>query len=86
MDQQATQRKVCHMATGTLLEVRSNDPDLDALAMVPNDSMVMYQCYDMNAYTFYTRKQDIKSANQNSCVMIDACYENTRKWTPTRES
>jgi hypothetical protein len=51
-----------------LLEVTSGDPDLDALAMGPNDSMVMYQGYDINAYTFYTRKQDKKSAKQNSGV------------------
>jgi hypothetical protein len=57
------------------MEVRSSDPDLDALAMGLNDSMVMYQCYDINVYTFYTRKQDIKHANQNSCVWINACYE-----------
>jgi hypothetical protein len=39
-----------------LLKVRTGDPDLDALAMGPNDSVVMYQGYDINAYTFYTRK------------------------------
>jgi hypothetical protein len=58
-----------------LLEVRSGDPDLDALAMGLNDSVVMYQGYDINAYTFDTRKQDKKSANQNSGVQINACYE-----------
>jgi hypothetical protein len=62
-----------------LLEVRSSDPDLDALAMGPNDSVVMYQGYDINAYTFYTRKQDKKSANQNSGVRIDACYEQNKQ-------
>jgi hypothetical protein len=51
-----------------LLKVTLGDPDLDALAMGPNDSVVMYQGYDINAYTFYTRKQDKKSANQNSGV------------------
>ena len=51
-----------------MLEVTSGDPDLNALAMGPNDSVVMYQGYDINAYTLYTRKQDKKSANQNSDV------------------
>jgi hypothetical protein len=32
----------------------------------------MYEGYDINAYTFYTRKQDAKSANQNSGVQIEA--------------
>ena len=54
-----------------LLEVTSGDPDLDALAMGPNNSVVMY--------TFYTRKQDKKSANQNSGVRIDACYEQNKQ-------
>jgi hypothetical protein len=39
----------------------------------------MYQGYDINAYTFYTRKQDKKSANQNSGVRIDACYEQNKQ-------
>jgi hypothetical protein len=54
--------------------------------MGPNDSVVMYQGYGINAYTFYTRKQDKKSANQNSNVQINACYEKISKWTPTMES
>ena len=62
-----------------LLEVTSGDLDLDALAMGPNDSVVMYQGYDINAFTFYTRKQDKKSADQNSSVRIDACYEQNKQ-------
>ena len=62
-----------------LLEVRSDDPTLDVLAMGPNDSVVMYQGYDINAYTFYTRKQDKKIVNQNSCVRINACYEQNKQ-------
>ena len=41
-----------------LLEVTFGDPNLDVLAIGPNDSVVMYQGYDINAYTFYTTKQD----------------------------
>ena len=62
-----------------LLEVTSGDPDIDALAMGPNDSVVMYQGYDINVYTFYTRKQDKKSADQNIGVRIDACYEQNKQ-------
>jgi hypothetical protein len=69
-----------------LLEVTSDDLDLDALAMGPNDSMVMYQRYDINAYTFYTRKQDKKSANQNSSVRMMLVMNKIRKWTHTMES
>ena len=61
------------------MEVTSGDPDLDALAMGPNDSVLMYQGYDINAYTFYTRKQDKKSTNQNSGVRIDGCYEQNKQ-------
>ena len=32
----------------------------------------MYQGYEINGYTFYTRAQDNKSTNQNSVVRIDA--------------
>jgi hypothetical protein len=39
-----------------LLEVTFGDPNLDALAMGPNDLVVIYQGYDINVYTFYTRK------------------------------
>ena len=35
-----------------LLEVTSGDLDLDALAMGPNNLVMMYQGYDINTYTF----------------------------------
>jgi len=47
--------------------------------MGPNTSVVTYQGYDINAYTFYPRKQEKKSANQNSGVWIDAYYENNKQ-------
>ena len=40
--------------------------------MGPSSTVLMYEGYDINAYTFYTRKQDAKSANQNSGVQIKA--------------
>jgi hypothetical protein len=41
----------------------------------------MYEGYDINAYTFYTRKQDAKSANQNSGVQIEAYDSENRAQT-----
>ena len=38
----------------------------------PANSILMYQGYEINSYTFYTRAQDNKSTNQNSGVCIDA--------------
>ena len=42
------------------------------MAMGPSSTVLMYEGYDINAYTFYMRKQDAKSANQNSIVQIKA--------------
>jgi len=42
------------------------------LARGPAKSILMYQGYDINGYTFYTRAQDNKSTNKNSGVRIDA--------------
>ena len=42
--------------------------------MGPNDSVVMYQGYDINAYTFYTRKQDKKSACYEQNKQMDTYY------------
>ena len=38
----------------------------------PANSILMYQGYEINDYTFYTRAQDNMSTNQNSGVRIDA--------------
>jgi len=42
------------------------------LARGPANSILMYQGYDINGYTFYIRAQDNKSTNQNSSVRTDA--------------
>ena len=36
------------------------------------NSILMYQGYEINDFTLYTRAQDNKSTNQNSGVRIDA--------------
>jgi len=61
-----------------LTGVETGHRELDLLAMGPSSNVLMFQGYDINAYTFYTRKQDDKSANQNSGVRIDALGSNNQ--------
>ena len=51
---------------------QTNLKELYHLAMGSSSTVLMYEGYDINGYTFYTRKQDAKSANQNSGVQIKA--------------
>ena len=51
-------------------------PQLALLARGPCSTIVKFQAYDINGYTFYTRAQDRKSTNQNSGVRIDAIDSN----------
>lgn len=55
-----------------LTGVGTGSRQLDLLAMGPSAKVLRYQGYEINVYTFYTRKQDEKSVNQNSGVRIDA--------------
>ena len=45
---------------------------LQWLARGPSMTIMQYQGYEINGYTFYSRVQDKKSTNQNSGVRIDA--------------
>jgi len=54
------------MGDGTIAE------QLQWLARGPSMTIMQYQGYEINGYTFYTRAQDEKSTNQNSGVRIDA--------------
>ena len=45
---------------------------LQWLARGPSATIMEYQVYEINGYTFYTRAQDEKSTNQNNGVCIDA--------------
>jgi hypothetical protein len=45
---------------------------LQKLARGPIFTVVTYQGYDINEYTFYTERQDKKSTYQNSGVRVDA--------------
>ena len=54
---------------------------LNVLAHGPSTTILTFQGYDINGYTFYTRAQDNKSANQNSGVRIDAYDCNEKRET-----
>jgi hypothetical protein len=45
---------------------------LKKLARGPIFTIVTYQGYDINRYTFYTKQQDKKSTYQNNGVCVDA--------------
>jgi hypothetical protein len=45
---------------------------LKKLARGPIFTVMTYQGYDINEYTFYTEQQDKKSTYQNSVVRVDA--------------
>ena len=49
---------------------------LDILAKGPSSTLLKYQGYEINGFTFYTKKQDGKSTYQNSGVRFDAYNEN----------
>ena len=61
----------------------SNVPndDIKKPAAGPIFTVMTYQAYDINGYTFYTVKQDKKSIYQNSGVRIDA-YDNNMQKAP----
>ena len=48
------------------------DVQLQWLARGPSATIIQYQGYGINGFTFYTRAQYEKSTNQNSGVRIDA--------------
>jgi hypothetical protein len=64
--------------TGLLQDQISQSSDtqtseyLKKLARGPIFTVVTYQEYDINGYTFYTEQQDKKSTYQNSSVRVDA--------------
>ena len=45
----------------------------------PSATIMQYQGYEINGYTFYTRALDEKSTNQNSSVRIDAIGHDEHK-------
>ena len=55
------------------------DQQLQWLARGPSITVMQYQGYEINGYTFYTRDQDKKSTNQNSGVRIDAIDNDGKK-------
>jgi hypothetical protein len=55
------------------------DEQLQWLARGPSITIMQYQGYKINEYTFYTRAQDEKSMNQNNGVHIDAIGNDGKK-------
>lgn len=55
------------------------DQQLQWLARGPSVTVMQYQGYEINGYTYYTRDQDKKSTNQNSGVRIDAIDNDGKK-------
>jgi hypothetical protein len=54
-------------------------PQLALLSRGPSSTILKFQAYDVNGYTFYTRDQDRKTTHQNSGVRIDAMDNNNNK-------
>src|SRR6187551_1039849 len=59
-----------------LMGVEGIDAQLAFVARGPSTTILKFQGYDINGYTFYTRAQDKRSTNQNSGVRIDATDTN----------
>ena len=55
------------------------DVQLQWLARGPSATIIQYQGYEINGYTFYTRAQDEKSTDQNSGVRTDAIGNDGKK-------
>ena len=71
--------QVAEFATWLQKELMDNDEIHEQLAWLARglaNSILTYQGYEINGYTFYTRAQDNKSFNQNSGVRIDATDSN----------
>ena len=50
---------------------RSIDDIATWLAQKPSPTVLTYQAYDINKYTFYTEEHDQKTSYQNSSVQIE---------------
>ena len=61
------------------MDHRMNDEQLQWLARGPSITIMQYQGYEINGYTFYTRAQDKKSTNQNSGVCMCIVNSNGEK-------
>jgi hypothetical protein len=53
---------------------------LDILAKEPSSTLLKYQGYEINGFTFYTKRKDGKSTYQNSGVRFDAHNEYGNVW------
>ena len=62
-----------------LMGDKTIDEQLQWLARGPSITIMQYQGYEINGYTFYTRAQEEKSTNQNSGVRIDTICNDGNK-------
>ncbi|XP_022007380.1 uncharacterized protein LOC110906580 [Helianthus annuus] len=62
------------------------DKTVEKLGMGPDFRVISYQGYDINGYTFYTKKQDDKTATQNSGVTQIASSTKGDKMIIAKES
>jgi hypothetical protein len=58
-----------------MISDKTIEEQLQWLARGPSITVLTFQGYKINGYTFYTKAQDEKSTNQNSGVRIDAIID-----------
>jgi hypothetical protein len=54
-----------------LMAIEDIHEQLAWLARGPSNTILTYQGYEINGYTFYTRSHDKKSTDQNSGIRIE---------------
>ena len=86
MDQQQHRDRFATWLWEKLLEVRTGELDLDVLALGPNSSVVMYQGYDINAYTFYTGNKTKRTRPKTAVSGSMLVMKTISNWTHTMES
>ena len=59
-----------HLAQGSIDDIAT------WLAQKPSPTVLTYQAYDINGYTFYTEERDQKTSYQNSSVRIECLTVN----------
>ena len=59
-----------HLAQGSIVDIAT------WLAQKPSPTLLTYQAYDINGYTFFTEERDKKTSSQNSSVRIECMTVN----------
>jgi hypothetical protein len=53
-------------------EIPIEDMTMKMLSSWPSSCVTLWQAYDINGYTYYTKEKDKKSVTQNSGIRIEA--------------